>query len=90
MTKKEWLIILVMYFSFWAYLAIDKYKQKKMLEEAIKSQDELPKLSKGDRVITVAGIYGRVDEIKGQTIILEIDREAKMEVSKNSILNKVV
>ena len=90
MTKKEWLIILVMYFSFWAYLAIDKYKQKKMLEEAIKNQDTSSSVEKGDRVITVAGIYGRVVEVKEQIVILEIDKEAKMEVSKNSILNKVV
>lgn len=90
MTKKEWLIILVMYFSFWFYLAIDKHNQKKMLEEAIKNQDTPPSVKKGDRVITVAGIYGRVGEVKDQTVILEIDKEAKMEVSKNSILNKVV
>lgn len=79
-----------MYFSFWAYLAIDKYKQKKMLEEAIKNQDTSSSVEKGDRVITVAGIYGRVVEVKEQIVILEIDKEAKMEVSKNSILNKVV
>lgn len=90
MTKKEWLIILVMYFSFWLYLAIDKYKQKKMLEEAIKNQDKTPRVSKGDRVITVAGIYGSVEEVKGQTVIIKIDRDAKMEINKNSILNKVV
>lgn len=79
-----------MYFSFWLYLAIDKYKQKKMLEEAIKNQDKTPRVSKGDRVITVAGIYGSVEEVKGQTVIIKIDRDAKMEINKNSILNKVV
>lgn len=79
-----------MYFSFWAYLAIDKYKQKKMLEEAIKNQDTHPSVKKGDRIITVAGIYGRVLEVKGEIVTLEIDRQTTMEVSKNSILNKVV
>jgi preprotein translocase subunit YajC len=49
--------------------------QKKFIEE----------IKKGDDVVTVAGIYGRVAEIDGETIILEIERGGRIKMSKAGI-----
>lgn len=90
MTKKDWLIILVMYFSFWIYLAIDKYEARKRLEESIKIDEKSIDVSCGDKIITVAGIYGAVSQIQGETVIIKLEDGNAMKISKNSILSKVI
>ena len=90
MTKKDWLIILVMYFSFWIYLAIDKYGARKRLEESIKIDEKSIDVSCGDKIITVAGIYGAVSQIQGETVIIKLEDGNAMKISKNSILSKVI
>jgi preprotein translocase subunit YajC len=49
--------------------------QKKFIEE----------LSKGDDVVTIGGIYGRIAEIEGDTIILEVERGGRIKCSKSAI-----
>lgn len=49
--------------------------QKKFIEE----------IKKGEDVVTIAGIYGRVAEIEGDTIILEIERGGRIKMSKSGI-----
>lgn len=49
--------------------------QKKFLEE----------VKKGEKVITVGGIHGRIVSIDGDTIILEIEKGGKMKLDKSSI-----
>ncbi|MDU2557809.1 MAG: preprotein translocase subunit YajC [Anaerococcus prevotii] len=90
MTKKDWFIILVMYFSFWIYLAIDKYQAKKRFEESIKIDEKTIDVSCGDKIITVAGIYGEISDIQGETVIIKLEDESTMKISRNSILNKVM
>ena len=72
-------IIVIMYF-----LLIRPQKQR---------QDALYKLqsglSKGDRVLTQAGIYGTVVGVDGDKIVLRVDDNVKMEFQKTSIVGKV-
>jgi len=49
--------------------------QKRFIEE----------IKKGDDVVTVAGIYGRIAEIEGDTIILEVERGGRIKMSKAGI-----
>ena len=42
-------------------------------------------LKKGDKVMTAGGIYGRIREIKDNTVILEIDNNVSIKIDKNSI-----
>jgi len=43
-------------------------------------------LSKGDKVVTTGGIYGRIIEIKETTVILEISKDVQIKVDKNGII----
>jgi preprotein translocase subunit YajC len=49
--------------------------QKKFIEE----------IKKGDDVVTIGGIYGRVAELEGDTIILEVERGGRIKCAKSAI-----
>ncbi len=49
--------------------------QKKFIEE----------IKKGEEVVTIGGMYGRVAEIEGDTIILEVERGARIKMSKSAV-----
>ena len=46
-------------------------------------------LKQGDNVITAGGIYGRVENVDQDTVVLKIESGATMRVSKSSIASKV-
>lgn len=72
-------IIVIMYF-----LLIRPQQQR---------QSELTKLqsglSKGDRVLTQAGIYGTVVGVDGDKVVLRVDDNVKLEFQKSTIVGKV-
>ena len=53
-----------------------KNKDQKKFREALK---------KGDKVVTIGGIHGRVAEVKETTVILEVGNQLKMTVEKSAI-----
>lgn len=61
-----------------------------MIRPQMKRQKEVRKfresLSKGDKVVTTGGIYGRIVEVKDTTIILEIAKDIQIKVDKNGII----
>jgi preprotein translocase subunit YajC len=61
-----------------------------MIRPQMKRQKEVRKfresLSKGDKVVTTGGIYGRIVEVKDTTIILEIAKDVQIKVDKNGII----
>lgn len=63
--------------------------QQKKEKERVKMIDSL---QKGDRVLTVGGIYGVVSALKPEEsiVVLKISENAKIEVSKASIQQKIV
>jgi preprotein translocase subunit YajC len=56
--------------------------QQKKAKDQKKFIDEI---KKGEDVVTIAGIYGRVAEIEGDTIILEIERGGRIKMLKSGI-----
>jgi len=42
-------------------------------------------LKNGDKVMTAGGIYGRIREVKDNTVILEIADGVRIKIDKNSI-----
>ena len=42
-------------------------------------------LKKGDSVVTIGGIHGKVVEVKETTIVLSVDANTKIKVDKSSI-----
>jgi len=61
-----------------------------MIRPQMKRQKELKKyresLQKGDKVITTGGIYGKVDGLKDNYVIVEIDNDVKIKIDKSAIL----
>lgn len=42
-------------------------------------------LKKGDSVVTIGGLHGRIASVEGTTVTLEVDRGVKMTFEKTSI-----
>ena len=61
-----------------------------MIRPQMKRQKELKNfregLSKGDKVITTGGIYGRIVEMDGNTVLVEVDTNVKIRVDKSALL----
>ncbi|WP_194774202.1 preprotein translocase subunit YajC [Pararhodonellum marinum] len=68
-------IILIMYF-FMIRPQQKKQKDAKNFVEAIK---------KGDNVVTIGGLHGKVQSLEGDTVILELDRGLKVKVEKSAL-----
>lgn len=75
------LIFAIMYFLIFRPQAKKQKEQQKMISEIIK----------GDKVITAGGIYGTVVGVKEKDAILvvEIDKNVKVELSRSSIAKKL-
>lgn len=61
-----------------------------MLRPQLRRQKEqsnfLEKMKKGDQVVTIGGIHGKIHEIRDDLVTLEIDHKGnKLSVSKNAI-----
>jgi preprotein translocase subunit YajC len=61
-----------------------------MIRPQMKRQKEIRKfrssLSKGDKVVTTGGIYGRIVEVKETTVTLEVAKDVQIKVDKNGII----
>jgi len=61
-----------------------------MIRPQMKRQKELKKyreaLTKGDKVITTGGIYGKVLEVSGNVITIEVGNNVALKIDKNAIL----
>jgi preprotein translocase subunit YajC len=61
-----------------------------MIRPQMKKQKELTTfrnaISKGDKVITTGGIYGKVIEVAENIITIEIANDVKVRVDKNAVL----
>lgn len=60
-----------------------------MIRPQTKKQKEIKRfrdsITKGDKVITTGGIYGKIREVKDITVILEISDNVKVTVDKGSV-----
>ncbi len=64
-----------------------------MIRPQMKRQKELQKfrsaLQKGDKVVTTGGLYGRIDEIRDNIIMLEIAPNIKVKIDKSVVLKDI-
>jgi preprotein translocase subunit YajC len=61
-----------------------------MIRPQMKRQKELSNyrnsLKKGDKVVTTGGIYGKIQEVNDQTILLEVDNNIHIKVDKSAVV----
>jgi len=78
----DWTIIifLVLIFAIFYFLMIRPQRKRQ------KEQRELMEgLQRGDKVITVGGIYGQIESLSEDSAILKVESGATMRVARNSI-----
>ncbi len=76
-----WIMIILIFVVMWFFMIRPQRKQQKELEKFRSG------LKKGDKVVTIGGIYGTVEEIKDKTVLIKVDGDVKLRVDKNA-LNK--
>ena len=75
-----WIMLALIFVVMWFFMIRPQRKQQKEL------QNFRDGLKKGDKVVTVGGIYGTVCEIKEGTVLIEVDSNVKIRVSKNALV----
>ena len=75
-----WIMLALIFVVMWFFMIRPQRKQQKELQNFRDS------LKKGDKVVTVGGIYGTVDEIKEGTVLILVDKDVKIRVSKNALV----
>jgi len=67
------------------YFLIIRPQNKKQKE----TQKMLAALKKGDKIVTIGGIHGTIQNVKEQTVIVKVDEDTKLEFSRSAISNVV-
>ena len=77
------IIFLAVIFAIMYFLMIRPRQKQQKQHEAM-----MQELRAGDRVIIAGGIYGQIESLGEDTVILKIESGATMKVARNSILGK--
>jgi preprotein translocase subunit YajC len=81
-----WLPIILIFVVMYFFILRPQARRQKQHQEMLKT------LNKNDRVVTAGGIYGTIAGIKDKEgiVILEVDKNVKIEVARSSISKKDV
>lgn len=74
------LMIVLIFVIFWLFFIRPQNKRAK------EQQKFRENLQKGDKVVTIGGIHGKVDEVKEHTVIISVDHNTKIEFEKSAII----
>lgn len=75
-----WVMLLLIFVVMYVFMIMPQRKQQKKLEEFRKS------LQKGDKVVTVGGIYGTICEVQEKTVLIKVDGDVKLKVDKQGLV----
>jgi len=68
------------------YLLMIRPQRKRQKEQ----QELLERIRKGEKVVTSSGIYGQIESISDDTIVLKIESGAAIRVAKGSVVSKQI
>lgn len=74
------LMIVLIFVIFWLFFIRPQNKKAK------EQQKFRENLKKGDKVVTIGGIHGKVEEVKENTVIVSVDHNTKIEFEKSAII----
>lgn len=74
------IMIVLLFVVFWLFFIRPQNKRQK---ETQKFRDAL---QKGDNVVTIGGIHGKVAEVKETTVLITVDNNVKLEVEKSALV----
>ena len=75
-----WIMLALIFVVIWFFMIRPQKKQQKEL------QNFRDGLKKGDKVVTIGGIYGTVCEVKESSVLMEVDSNVKIRVNKNALV----
>jgi preprotein translocase subunit YajC len=70
------LLVVVVFYFFMIRPQMKRSKEQKKFREAIK---------KGDKIITIGGIHGKIVEVQDTTFTIEVEGGVKMRIEKNAV-----
>jgi preprotein translocase subunit YajC len=70
------LLIIVVFYFFMIRPQMRKAKLEKNYRE---------KVQKGDKIVTIGGIHGRIIDVDATTFLVEVDNNVKLRIEKNAI-----
>lgn len=73
-------MIVLIFVVFWLFFIRPQNKRAKEQQKFRES------LKKGDKVVTIGGIHGKVDEVKEHTVVVSVDHNTKIEFEKSAII----
>ncbi len=56
--------------------------QQKKAKEAVKMREEL---KKGDKIVTVGGIHGKIIEVSEATFTIEVEGQSRLKINKDAV-----
>jgi preprotein translocase subunit YajC len=71
------LLIIVVFYFFMIRPQVKKQKELKTYRSSIQ---------KGEKIVTTGGIYGKVTDVKEQTVTVEIAENVRIKIDKNAVL----
>ncbi len=71
------LLIIVVFYFFMIRPQMKKQKDLRNFREALK---------KGDKIVTTGGIYGKINDISGQILTIDVGNNVHIKVDKNAVL----
>lgn len=71
-----WGLVIVIFYFFMIRPQQKRQKEAKAFREGLK---------KGDKVVTIGGIHGKVDTVKENTVIIITEGEGKLKVDKSAL-----
>lgn len=75
-----WIMLALIFVVMWFFMIRPQRKQQKELENFRNA------LKNGDKVVTIGGIHGTVCEVKEDYVLIEVDKEVKIRVSKQALV----
>lgn len=75
-----WVGLVALMLGAWYFLMLRPQRKRAKEHEAM-----MKELKPGARVITMAGIYGEIDNVGEETLVLKLEDGARMKVSRGSI-----
>ena len=83
---QSWLVLIIMVVLIFG---ISYFFMIRPLRQREKQHDQLIiKLEKGDTVITAGGMYGKIDRVDEDSVVLTVESGAKVRVTKGGILKR--
>lgn len=69
-------LIIVVFYFFMIRPQLKKTKEEKKFRETV---------AKGDKIVTIGGIHGKIAEVQEKTFLIEVEGGHKLKIEKNAV-----